>query len=443
MPKGIPTPPLVSGISNKGTIFQDYVFASGIHKPEHSNILSWKFPQYYMTALLERIGSYEPTSQDVFSWNEMDRTRVSAEIVSATGLPGATPVVTVNIPSDTGYFIVNDVIRFTTGKQARITAIADNAGDTALTVAALGGATLTAGDVVATESVGHVYNAFPEGSMGPKGRLYLPEEKYNNLTILRRGIEITGSEFTNRTYIGDGKAWYFTIEDIEMKEFALDREILMLTGIQNDTGTKVTKGLLDFAAYGVNNTFASAAGVSEQNLQDHIKSMMIQGVGNEITVLCGADFMADVQRTLKDYALAGAKDYGSFPSNKMAGLDFESYRFMGKTIHFVYYALFDDYAVFPQIAASATKANMSNYSLWIDMTSDAVGKRNVVMKYKELNGVSRKFIHTHEAGMMNPSGASGGLVSNSFDGFKVNYLAEVGLEVRVPQRTLGVLRANS
>ena len=56
---GNPTAPLVAGTNVREPIMQDYVFQSGIHKPEHSNLLSYKFPQYYFTALLDRLGAYE------------------------------------------------------------------------------------------------------------------------------------------------------------------------------------------------------------------------------------------------------------------------------------------------------------------------------------------------------------------------------------------------
>ena len=39
--QGNPTPPLVGGTGVRNPILQGYVFQSGIHKPEHSNILSY------------------------------------------------------------------------------------------------------------------------------------------------------------------------------------------------------------------------------------------------------------------------------------------------------------------------------------------------------------------------------------------------------------------
>lgn len=43
--QGNPVAPLVGGTSSRSTILQDYVFQSGIHRPEHSNVLTYKYPQ--------------------------------------------------------------------------------------------------------------------------------------------------------------------------------------------------------------------------------------------------------------------------------------------------------------------------------------------------------------------------------------------------------------
>lgn len=42
---GNPTPPLVGGNSVRQPILEGYVFQSGIHDPEFSKILTYKYPQ--------------------------------------------------------------------------------------------------------------------------------------------------------------------------------------------------------------------------------------------------------------------------------------------------------------------------------------------------------------------------------------------------------------
>lgn len=444
MPQGNPTPPLVGGNSQRDTIMQSYVYQSGIHKPEHSSILTYKFPQYYLTTLLDRIGASEGIAQDVWSWNIMDRTRQGFTQDGAGTISTTTATVVTDIATATGYYVVGDVLRSETGRRGYVSAVGDSSGSLELTILSEDGNNWTAAEVANGKKWGHAYNSFGEASDAPVGRLYLPTEDFNYLTTLRRSFSISGSELTNRTYVGDGGSWYFTMEDLEMKEFARDREILVLTGQQVNSGNrKASKGILDYAASGVTNTYASGTGVSEGDIQEQIREMMVQGSSNELFVLCGSNFLSDVQNTLKDYAIDGAISYGVLGDNT-AGLDFQSYKYLGKTIHFAYYEMFEDQAVFPTPSASiaATITDYSHFSLWLDLGTDSMGHRLISLKHKELDGVSRKFIHGYEKGMASPDGTQGGLVSNGKDAFTIHYLSEIGPEVRNAHR-MGLLYAAS
>ena len=454
MPYQIPTPPLVGGKAQTlvtDPILQSYVFQSGIHKPEHSNLLSYKYPQYYLTSMMDRLGPSEGLGQDVWSWTVMDRTR-RGDAVGAldSGTGTATNVITTGYnwtAAQPGYLVVGDIIRIADGAHAgemmRVTVSADSGstpGKQAVTlVSQAGTAALTLG---AGDKFGHATNAFGEASTAPEGRIFLPEEEWNALQIIRRSFSVSGSEFTNRTWLKDGSAWYFTVEDIHMKEFALDREIALMWGVKQGTGIKSTNGLIQFALdSGIENGFAAAAGVAESDLRDHIVDMFNEGVGNEIYVLCGSKFLADVQVALAAYTLNGAISYGAFGDNT-AGLDFMSYKFMGKTIHFAHYQMFNDQEVLPVVTAAASVIDYSNFSLWLDLGTGSNGEKLISQRHKELDGQSRKFIHAYEVGMMNPNGPNGGEVSSGKDAFTIHYLSEIGLECRLPNR-LGILRANS
>lgn len=457
-----PTPPLVGGNSAVSQILQGYVFQSGIHKPEYSNILTYKYPQYYTTALLDKLGASSGIGQDEWSWNILDRTRESNAVttnMSATGSTTITFETTWDYTSTKpGYLLVGDVIRLQSGALGEVTAVGDantlaslggTAGKQGVTVRKVGGGNWGAADIAVSDVFGHSHSMFAEGSSAPGYRVYLPTEESNALTILRRSLKITGSEFTNRTTVGDGSAWYFTVEDIEMKEFAKDREMAVVFGkYESDSSLleKSTRGLWDYVStYGVYNEFASAAGVSETDIQDHIKELMIQGSSDSMTVLAGADFMTDFQRAMKDYVVNGGVDYGRF-GNQMVGLDVTVYKFLGKTIYLKYYELFDDTAILPFVGTPTTGStgdvNFSNTSLWLDLGSDSSGHPLVSLKHKELDGVSRKFIHAYEDGMVSATGATGGKVANGDDAFKVHYLSEIGVEVRLANR-MGILRAGS
>jgi hypothetical protein len=44
---------LVSGNTSRDPILSNYVFESGLHDPEWSKILTYKYPQYYLTTMMD------------------------------------------------------------------------------------------------------------------------------------------------------------------------------------------------------------------------------------------------------------------------------------------------------------------------------------------------------------------------------------------------------
>jgi hypothetical protein len=441
----------ISAVS--GGILSNYVYGDGLHDPEYSKILTYKYPQYYMTALLDKLGATEGIAQDRWSWSIMDRTREggTASSVSATGSTTITFEVTEfdYTSAKPGYLIVGDVVRFQSGAEGVVTVVAASSvlsDKQKVTVRKVGGGNWAAADIADGDVFGHTHTMFSEGSSAPSYRIYLPSEESNALTTLRRSLKISGSEFTNRTILGDGKSWYFTVEDIEMKEFRRDQENAIIFGkYEADTtnGIKSTRGLFTYVdTYGVKNGFVGSSGVQEADIQNQIKEMMLQNCSDTLTVLAGADFASDFQIAMKPYYLNGGVEYGRF-GKQMVGLDTEAYRFMGKTVYLKYYTPFDDTAVLPYSgSANSVDYNFSNLSLWLDLGSDEAGRKLINMKHKELDGVSRKFIHAWEPGMVSPTGVVGGQVANGDDSFKVHYLSEIGIEVRLANR-MGILKATS
>jgi hypothetical protein len=451
--QGNPTAPLVGGTSTRNPILQGYVFQSGIHKPEHSNILSYKYPQYYATALLERLGNFEGVSQDVYSWNIIDRTRKSGTVSSIADNTTATCNFEITefdwTAANPGYLIVGDTFRTEAGALGRVaTSVVSTvlSNKQKVTATKVDGTNWTAAEIANTMKIGHIANAQVEGSSAPIGRLHLPTEEWNSLTTIRRSFSISGSELTNKTYLGDGSSWFWTNEDIEMKEFARDRELAIMFGEKSNTsgGPKSAKGIWSYVKeFGNVNVYASAAGITEDDLQTMIQELLVEGCSDDLYALAGSGAIKDIQNALRDYAIAGAQDFGKGASPATAGLNFQSYFFMGKKIHFAYYELFDDTAVLPTPAAvSATVYDFSKTVLFLDMGSDSGGKSLINLKYKEHDGISRKFVHAYETGMVNAYGEQGGHVSNGDDKFTIHLLSEIGLEHRLPNRC-GILTATS
>lgn len=447
---GYPTPPLVGGTTARATIFENYVFQSGIHDPEHSKILTYRYPQYYMTTMLDKLGSAEPVAQSVFSWSIMDRTRRTANYTAIANGTTATATLTLNIAAaadNLGYYQVGDVIRINrTGALGRVSAISLAGGFQTISIQRPDGTNWNTTDlpaVTSADSIGHVFTAFGEGTTGPDGRVFLPTEDFNYTQILKRSMKVTGSEMSNRTLLGDGKAWYFTVEEILMKEFARDREFLIMFGQRaNANGIRWSRGIYDFVsnAGGQLTTYASNPGVREQDLIDHIEKFLPEGGSNELVALCGSRFLTRIQTALKDYAVVG---HQMDLAKNMAGLNFTGYRFGPKVVYFVYYELFDDPEVLSYLGTpSAAAVNFRDFSLWLDMGTDNAGQKLFKLKYKAHGGVQRKLIHTVIPGMQTFDGANSGFAANSFDGVEVQLLSEIGLEMRLANRH-GILRANS
>ena len=293
-----------------------YIFASGILEPEHSDFLSYQYPQYLATAILERIGRYEGIGQDVFSWSEMDRTRLGATITAGGGVTTASATLTTDIDASAagdGYFLVGDTLKTEIGTSIRVTAVGEAGGKQTITVVKVDGTNFTATDVADTESVGHIGSVFGEYSDAPQGRLYLPNERYNQLQVTRRSTYISGKALTNRTYLSGGKSWAYEQELIEMDEFARDRENTIMfeelsaSGADNQTTEGIVTAILK-ASGGITSNFSGS--VTEPDIQNHITALRISSPATEYVVFCGMEFLSDVHVALKAYHTGGAINYG-------------------------------------------------------------------------------------------------------------------------------------
>ena len=435
-----------SGNVETKTAQDGYLFASGVLAPEVSNILGHQFPQYVATAMLERIGSYTGISRDQEEWFEQGRSRKGATITAGGGTTGATITLTLDTDASTigsgGYFLVKDIIMLESGKTAIVTAIGTSTTFQTITIAKLDGANFIAGDSADSESIGHLSNAHGEASTAPASRLFLPEQRYNQLQTIRRTCTISGKALTDKTYIDNGASWYYKQEMLDMAEMAKDRENAVMFSEISDQATlePTCEGILPAVARGgVNNVFGTA--VVEDDIMNHIKDLLVSGgSGKEYTVFCGAQFLADAQKALKDYYKNGGVNYGTFSSSSTkVGINPETYLFLGITINFVHYATFDDIATLPFAGTpDATKINYSNFSLWLNMGSGTEGEKLVSLKYKELNGQQRKFIYKKENGLAGNTDN----VANGTDALSGHMLSEIMPELR-NLNMHGTLRANS
>lgn len=431
------TEPVKAGETRLGYGLDGNIFASGVTAPEVSDFLSYRFPQYVATSMMNRLGNFEPCAQPSWSWFEQDRSRRSAEITAGVGaLPATTLTLTTDIPAAAaggGYFLPKDLLYTETSISIRVTAVGEAGGFQTITVVKQDGTDFAAGEIANNERIGHTSNINEEGSDSPGFREFLPTERRAALNKIRRARQITGDALTAKTYLNDGRSWYYEGEMIVMDEFATDQEnaIMFNNASALDADPISGDGIVPLVeAGGTINTYANS--VTEADIQNHITDLIKETPAKEFMVFCGSDFLAQVNQALRDYYVNGGIDFGLFRKGniegKMVGIAAEHYHFLGKMIHFIHYYPFDDRERLPyEGTPTATKVNYSKYSLWLNMESYQ-GRDLIRLKYRELDGVSRRLVYRHLPGVTGYGDNS--IASTAFDRLQVEMLSEIGVELR-------------
>jgi len=176
-----------SGDNKFGLDQAGFIWGSGISAEEYSELLSYLYPQYLATAMIDKLSS-EATSNQRFFWAEQDRTRKALEISVAPGAPGATVTVTVTADS-AAYVIKGDTYRTRDGKVV----VVDNVVNDQVTISILdtvGYGTISGqievSDVSAGSKLGHIGSNFAEGSSNIGSRTSFPNQRNNQTNILRK-----------------------------------------------------------------------------------------------------------------------------------------------------------------------------------------------------------------------------------------------------------------
>jgi len=184
---------------------------------------------YTMTTLLDKLGPAKPVQAGEFTWATLDRTRVSATISSGFTNAVASDTWTLDTVADSsnlGYFLVGDVIRTESGRLLKVTAVGDAGGFQTITVARLDGSNIVTGDAADGETITRLTTAFDQGSTGPNGRLFLPDQDYNYTQVFRAGLKLSRDSASQKSYVSVGgkEYWYFKNEEIMFDEFYADQE---------------------------------------------------------------------------------------------------------------------------------------------------------------------------------------------------------------------------
>lgn len=442
---GINIPTTITGTGNikrDGGLYSNHIFNVGLEKPQILESLLTKFPKSYLLKLTEQIKASRDLYNNTFNWTVMDRTRSAATVTSVASGTTAAAILTLSTPYDAsadaaGYWLIGDTFYSPDGKSRGIvTAVGNSGAFQTITVAKPDGSVWSTATIAAGFSIGHTGTSFGQGSAGSGGfRSYFPTQDYNMSTIARRGIKITRNAMKDKTVLEDG-SWMHHLEDIEHKNILVDIEATILAGTRYKNtsigGRSQSRGLIEYAeGSGQNVTYSGATGVQEADLKLFIEQLVPQQGSDDLVLLTGLKLHSGLQSAL-------GNNYREIPTSEqpreLAGLNFQSYKFFNKNIHFQYLDLFSDPTIFPAVAASSAAYDFREFGIALDF-GQVNGQIGGSVSNIELGWV-QKLTQKAITGMASESYE----ISDPFDGAQFELLAEFMPICYMPNR-LGLLHS--
>jgi hypothetical protein len=440
---GINVPSSISGggnIKRDSGLYSNHIFNVGLERPQILESLLVKFPKSYLLKLTEKISASRQLYNNTFNWTVMDRTRSAATVTAISNGTTASATLTLDTPYDSsadaaGYWLVGDTFYSPSGKSRGIVTAVGNSGNfQTITVARPDGSNWSTTTINTGFLIGHTGTSFGQGSAGSGGfRSYLPTQDYNVSTISRRGIKITRNAMKDRTVLEDG-SWFHHQEDFEHKNLLVDIEATALAGSRYKNtsigGRSQSRGLIEYAeGSGQNVTYSGSIGVQEADLMLFIEQLVPQQGSDDIILLTGLKLHSALQRVL-------GNNYREIPTSEqprqLAGLNFQSYYFFNKRIHFQYYDLFSDPTIFPAVSASSTAYDFREFGIALDFgqVDGQIGGPVTNIEMGWVQPVTQKAI----TGMASESYE----ISDPFDGAQFELLTEFMPICYMPNR-LGLL----
>lgn len=440
---GINVPTSISGTGTLKTdngLFTNHIFNTGLEKPQILEALLWKFPQYYMLDVAEKLGLSKKISlyNGTYNWSKMGRTRKGSVVSSVTNNTTTSATIVTDIvytdANSAGYWLPNDSFYVVnSGTRGYVTAVGNSGGFQTIVVSRVDGAAWAVATLAAAMKIGHTGSMYGQGSSGSGGfRSYFPDQDYNYSTIARRGIKVTRNAMKDKIVLDDG-SWYFVEEDIEQKEFLKDIDAGLFFGTRYKSstfgGSSQSRGLLEYAEQeGQAVTFSSAIGAQEADLKLLIEQLIPQGGSDNLLLGCGIKLFSDLQSNL-------GNNYRPVPTSvfqEKTGIKVATYEFFGKQISLLHIPMFHDETIVPSVDATSVAKDFRNFGIALDFGPVGGGKSNFEVGY--VQEVTQKAI----TGMA----SSNYEVSNAFDGAQMEMLAEYMPICYAPNR-LGLLYSNS
>lgn len=437
-------------------LFSDHLFAQA-HTREVAEFVTEQFPQYNkLSTFLGKIGRRVPTIEPKFEWIERGRTRIVADVTVETAPGGATVDLTTDVarvasPESGGYFIPGDVVSISPeGILARVTVVAIAGGVEVLTVEKLDGTVWAAADVTAGtggSKLSHFYNLQVEGATAPVARQWGGEFEDNLVSVGMRSIKVSDIESASKAWSAprpDGKKyWWWNQEMTVLREIVTDKELLFMHGIKTSKTFPDAQGgfgvLPRVKSLGVFGNFSGP--VTEEDIIDHSTELSIHSPAEEFLVLYGPQFGRDAAFALRDYAVGGGVQYGTFSTDSMKkiafGLNIKQYQFNDKVFNFMSYPAFAD----PQLNPNQ---DLSNTALFLNMGDDENGEPLFRERYLETTwGEDLSLKISVIPGLISPTSERAGanIASSRQAAHEIIYYYSTGLELRAANQH-GLMQAS-
>lgn len=421
--------------------------------PEISRVLIRQMRQYTLTYLTEGTARYAKEKiigNNKFVWKVQGRLNQPTTCTGNNSGNGAGHG-TFTVETEENFLNPYDVVRFKDGSNAVVIGEATGSGpftynfklqnkDDAATINTASVA--ASGDIINT-----LGSAFPEASDRGYMNVAFPGEYVNYTTIFRKSTSISGSAFSDVTWIENNghRVWFFTQEQQMMEEFMYQVERAFWYGqstVADDGAAKVFDNLGKplIAGDGVLNQIDPSNKANYVNLtEDVIVDFMSQlsmnsnaAEGNHWMVFTGTAGRKRFHKAMKDLIVQGGSviyDMGKDRYIEM-GQNYATYNALSNKITLVQCSLFDDRNANSDLDSDGIPKESSRLAFLDFGVTDGIS--NVETFVKGAEGYNRGLTRKYVVGMASPFDQNGMISSNAKDGFTAEVLCEKGIVIRNP-----------
>jgi hypothetical protein len=447
---------ITTGTFGATTLESNSLVANLLKYPSINTTLVDLWPQYTLSSFVERTERYATEVEYAdkrVQWAAKNRTRRASRILTASAPASAATVSgpsilwTINFDPQEDHVYPNDIINLFDVNVMIVSKLGNTATvrihnyDSTVTV--------TMANLTGVQC-GVIGTAYPEGSTGGQSVHGFPDWYDNYMSIQRRTFDITGSAYTDVTWIENNgqKLWYFTAMQDFLDNWAYEKEIKRWVGTRTVTAAGAPTqfdqngkpiydgdGLLAQGDSGLMDSYANGV-ITRSQIDSFVQSLKKNGgvmEGGEIMVWGGLAAQQVFSNAMQNAYLPN----GNVVWNPTAGANislgghFTTYFTMGVKLTFALCPFFDDETVFgSDIITSAALGGAFNRRSFdmIFVNTSLMGKgSNLELAVKSAGGINRANVVKYISGMFDPHNPSSMYAMTSDDKFSVEVLCESAL----------------